>query len=191
MITGLPLFDSAIRRTVSAPVVSASPVVLTDDDARRIESNTERVLEMLRIRPRTSSELCAVTHRFSACIGALRKLRGYVIAGEKLEGGDYVWTLQGEDGTVEVTDEMKAAYYETPHWITTRMQRRELDHYKCVQCVEQVGIEVHHWRYELFAEQMRDLATLCRDCHVRIHENELIKVHFPHRVTREIAEQLR
>ena len=186
MITGLPLFDSAVRHTPSA----VAPIVLNDDDAQRIENNTDRILELLRGRPRTSSELCTVTHRFSACIGALRKLRGYVIDGAKLEGGDYVWSLRGEDGTVEVTEAMKAAYYETPHWIATRMRRRELDRYKCVQCLEQVGQDVHHWRYDLFAEQLRDMLTVCRDCHARIHENELIKVHFPHRVTREIVERI-
>jgi len=70
------------------------------------------------------------------------------------------------------------------------MKRLRLDGLECIFCGFSFSLQVHHWRYELFAERIEDLSTCCDECHTWIHENELIHIHFPHFVTPEIAVRL-
>ncbi len=54
-------------------------------------------------------------------------------------------------------------------------------------------LEVHHWRYELFAESVEEeLATFCATHHAAIHKflGPRSDVHFPHYVTPEIAQRI-
>lgn len=177
------------RDLFSQPATSVVAPELTQEDEDRIANKTETILAILTCRPHTSSELIEVTHRFSACIGTLRK-QGWIIDGEKFGDGGFLWALRGRDDWVEVTDEMKEAYYQTDHWQMTRNGRMAFDHFACVQCHATKPLEVHHWQYQLFNERIRDLCTLCRGCHQDVHENALIKLHFPHRVDRATADRL-
>jgi len=161
----------------------------TDDDKQRAASNTERVLQLLKRGPAVSTDLIGVTHRFSACVRNLRE-QGYTITVEKAEGGTSIHTLVSYTPLVEVTDEMKLAYYETEHWFKTRLSRFSLDDFRCCHCRGTDGLQVHHWVYELFAESIEDLVTLCRTCHERIHEYDSVKLHFPKYVSQDVARRL-
>ena len=92
---------------------------------------------------------------------------------------------------IEVTDEMKAAYYETAHWNETRSQRLFKDGFTCRSCMSVTDLQVHHWVYELFEESIEDLMTLCRECHERFHSYDSVKIHFPKYVTCEVANKLK
>ena len=157
----------------------------TDEMKAKAANNTATILGMLRDRPHYSNELAEVTHRFSACIHNLREA-GHRITVDQ----DKRHTWHGCDELVRVTDEMKAAYYETRHWKNTRANRLAVDDYQCCHCHGRDTLHVHHWYYELFAERVEDLMTLCQNCHEAMHKNDAIKVHFPHFVTAEIAKRI-
>lgn len=162
----------------------------TTADKRKWKTKAAHLLELLQERPRTSAELIVDHgHRFSASKRVLVE-QGYDIRGDKTIDGDILWSLVRHDPRVEVTEEMKAAYYSTPHWKTTRSARLAMDRNTCVFCGLGLTLQVHHWRYDLFAEQLHDLSTVCRQCHEWIHENENITIHFPHYVTPEIAARI-
>lgn len=99
---------------------------LTRSEQRRIVSNTERILELLKSGPQLSSDLIDVTHRFSACIRNLRE-QGYTIEVEKLESGLSVHSLHGYVERVKVTEELQEAYYHTRHWHICRTLRLKHD----------------------------------------------------------------
>ncbi len=161
-----------------------------ESDRRRAMNNTEKVLRMLERGPQVSTSLMDITHRFSTCIHNLRG-RGYQIHVDKMENGLSLHTLTGFVPQVEVTDEMKLAYYSTEHWAGKRTQRMDLDGYRCCNCKSEENLQVHHWHYELFNEDLGDLMTLCESCHKRIHEYESVKTHFPHFVPQAIADKLK
>jgi biotin operon repressor len=161
----------------------------TDEDKQRAATLADRVLNALKSGPKLSSELKEISHRFSASIRVLRE-RGYSIAVERVGESDFLHRLESYTPLDEVTDEMKAAYYETYHWKSTRASRMEFDDYRCCHCRSEKNLQVHHWVYELFAEPLEDLVTLCEECHTRIHEYAAVKCHFPHYVSQEIAEKL-
>lgn len=169
--------------------MSQRMMVFTEDDHAHAETQADRVLEVLQRGPATSTELKRVTHRFSAAIKLLR-LKGYVI--DAVKGARRIWThhLRGKVPMVKVTDEMQAAYYVTPHWLAMRQTRRDFGDHRCCHCRSEMELHVHHWVYNLFDEDLTDLATLCADCHRRIHELENVRIHFPRYVTPDIAARL-
>lgn len=158
-------------------------------DKQRAKTRAEELLELLQGGPKTTAELVVWNHRFSASVRLLRE-RGYQIHRGTTEHGEILWTLHGRRLMVEVTDEMKSAYYLTPHWRAKRQEVLRRDKNTCVFCPYGLRVEVHHWRYELFNEDLRDLTTVCEECHRWIHENEQISIHFPHYVTPEIAARI-
>jgi 5-methylcytosine-specific restriction endonuclease McrA len=170
--------------------MSQTAIPFTDEDRQRVRSQADRMLEHLGRGAATASELVEnIGHRFASSIHVLRQ-RGYVISTQKNGNGEYVYSLGQRVLMVEVTDEMKAAYYQTEHWKAKRRERREFDEHRCCHCRSTQSLEVHHWNYDLFQEDLSDLATLCSVCHERIHNNANIRIHFPKTVLPEIAAML-
>lgn len=161
----------------------------TDDERERANRKTEVILGMLSRGPVLSTELLPITHRFSACVHLLKK-RGYQIEVEKLDDGTSLHTLLGCNPTKAVTDDLKLSYYASSHWEQKRRQRLEFDEWKCCHCRSKTSLQVHHWAYDLFAESLDDLSTLCRTCHERIHEYSAVKLSFPSHVSLDVFRQL-
>lgn len=161
----------------------------TEEEKKRARSHAESILDLLQCGPVSSVKLLEVTHRFSACIKVLRH-RGYVITVDKLEDGTSIHTLIDYVPTVEVTDEWKAMYYASSHWNQKQFERLQHDRWMCCHCRSSVNLQVHHWQYELFAEAIEDLSTLCDSCHERIHGYVAVKVHFPTHVSRDVFSRL-
>lgn len=152
-------------------------------------TSADRLLALLQDGPKTTAQLIVQHgHRFSAAKRVLVE-RGWTIDAVTIDG-EVTWILGPYTPLVEVTDEMKAAYYSTEHWRTKRQERLRFDGFECIFCGFGMNLEVHHWKYDLFCERVEDLATSCAECHEWIHANEQIHIHFPHFVTPEIAAKL-
>lgn len=106
----------------------------------------------------------------------------------------YRLTSYDRQKRVRVTDKLKNAYYATRHWRETRQKRREFDQHQCTLCHRKERLQVHHWKYDLFAEHLRHLQTLCDRCHVGpggIHSIcEGAGVGWPKFVTEEIRDKI-
>lgn len=150
-------------------------------------SKMQQILDRLQAGPAASSELKDVCHRFSACVHRLRQ-QGYEIFVSN--DPDPVHRLIAYESMVEVTPEMKQAYYETLHWKQKAQERKRFDGFRCCHCRSVFDLQTHHWVYDLFEEDLGDLCTLCDTCHGRIHEYGQVKIHFPRYVTPEIAARL-
>ena len=111
---------------------------------------------------------------------------GHSIRSEK---GGYLY-LGLAEVRVPVSDEMKARYYETLHWKERRRKRIAMDSGECCWCKRTDDLQVHHWCYDLFAESLLDLMTLCRECHEQLHSYRGVKLAFPRWVSEQIAEQI-
>lgn len=152
------------------------------------EDVTQAVLIRLLRGPASTRELAAIHHRFSINLGKLRE-RGYRIDKKRyLKSCEF--RIIGKVAMIGVTDEMKAAYYETEHWRSIRAERLAYDQYRCCFCKADNCLQVHHWKYDLFCEQLRNLTTLCNECHEELHSYGCIKIRFPASVTPEIAAML-
>lgn len=67
-------------------------------------------------------------------------------------------------------------YMESDEWKAVRGKRMKLDRFQCTMCGTAKNLTVHHITYErLGREDMDDLITLCKDCHAKVHENDLAK----------------
>jgi hypothetical protein len=61
-------------------------------------------------------------------------------------------------------------YLTTAAWRKKRLQRLELDGFACHRCGSTDRLQVHHIHYSTVGvEDMEDLETLCRACHMREH----------------------
>ena len=61
-----------------------------------------------------------------------------------------------------------------PYWVRVKMVRYDVDGGKCAFChaeIDQKQAQTHHMSYErLGHENLRDVITLCKDCHEHFHE---------------------
>lgn len=66
----------------------------------------------------------------------------------------------------------KKAYLNSDEWQTKRLARFHIDNHQCLNCSSTANLECHHTTYKrLGKENVRtDLATLCNNCHSRLHE---------------------
>lgn len=160
-----------------------------ENDKKRAGSCATAALELLSRGPQSTMDLMEVGPRPAAYINSLRQM-GHVIESIRNSENLAVYSLLGFSPRVKVTDEMQAAYYETPHWKATRAKRLALDGFCCCHCDKDTDTQVHHWKYDLFAEQLCDLTTLCCECHERVHAYDNVQCHFPRYVTRDIADKL-
>lgn len=143
---------------------------------------------------------------FITCFDAERIVhRGQAVVGEmKARGHQIDTTSVGDDGFLgyiyrgfvagmkRVSKSARERYYATAHWRRTAFLRKEIDGFQCVQCKSNQNLETHHWRYNLFAENVqRDLITLCRQCHETMHQDiSGSKVHFPRYVDETLFERM-
>lgn len=151
------------------------------------------LLDAFSVGPITTFDAEIIVHRGQAVIGEMRSM-GYVIETiSTADGSAYVY--HGFDGStlVKTTRSVQEQYYATSHWRSTSKKRKQLDGFRCVQCGSVDDLETHHWRYNLFNEDIGiDLVTLCSECHKRTHE--AIKgssVHFPRRITQSMFERIK
>ena len=166
----------------------------TDDDRENARRQTEKLLALFEREPNrwwdTSELVTRVSHRFSTSMQTLRD-RGYVIDKRRVPGKAYEYRVIGFDATLAVTKKMESSYYTTQHWRMKASERRAFDGNRCCMCGSHEELTVHHWRYDLFAERLCDIMTLCRGCHDGIHANASITIRFPKRVAMAIANQLK
>ena len=159
-------------------------------EIRNAQGQRSAVLTRLRSGPLSTFDAERIVHRGQATIGQLRN-DGHRIDSVNLDGVDQ-YVYRGHSPTIKVVKTMQAAYYETSHWCRTAADRKDFDHRSCCQCGSAELLQTHHWRYNLFAESVEfDLITLCRECHLRLHES--IKgscVHFPRRIDTALAARI-
>lgn len=69
--------------------------------------------------------------------------------------------------------------YKDVRWMKLRNEVLIRDQYKCQACKGVIEIQVHHVRYvkhgKIWDSPMKDLVTLCKDCHGKIHQ--ILKMH--------------
>jgi hypothetical protein len=109
--------------------------------------------------------------RVAIAIEKLRNAYGFRIDGRGTVKDPYVMHDTSQHPSLAcVTEDMKAAYYGTPHWRSVRESRLTIDGCCCVLCKDHRDPRCHHITYEnLFNEQLKDLMTVCDECHGRIH----------------------
>lgn len=63
-------------------------------------------------------------------------------------------------------------YLQSDTWKQKRKERLEYDDNKCTCCNSDENLQVHHITYErgLGNEEKEDLITLCKECHMKLHE---------------------
>jgi len=72
------------------------------------------------------------------------------------------------------------SFYNSKEWARVRAYVLMRDHYKCTMCGSAADLEVHHIEHLTPANinnaaitlNDRNLTTLCRDCHFRVHTQD-------------------
>ena len=152
------------------------------NEARKHHEKVEHRREALRIL-RTGRELTKWEweqrfrgSRLAPTILMLRTAHGFLIEGHGTVTAPYVMPDPLQlPGLVEVTDPIKQGYYDTDHWHQLRQRRRNMDNDACVHCGYDDELQVHHAIYNLFAERLSDLITVCEECHEKIHKQSYLK----------------
>lgn len=170
-------------------VVNAAPA--PKPKIREASDKREKMLERLKAAPLSTFDAERLVHRGQAVIGSLRE-RGHIIELTEINGVPS-YRYIGHEPRVKVTLDLQEAYYKTAHWRELARRRKEFDGFRCQECKSTQELETHHWRYELFREDLeRDLITFCHDCHERVHRCAAgSEMHFPRSVSEEIANRIR
>lgn len=139
----------------------------------------------------TAAEADVGVHRGQQVIGTLRA-SGIRIDTVRISGV-LCYVLRDPTATlVKVPRSTHTQYCSLTHWKNVAADRKQFDGHRCVQCHSADKLEVHHWRYELFAEDVvRDLCTLCSRCHHQM--TECLKgsgCHFPTHLTQELKDRI-
>lgn len=79
-----------------------------------------------------------------------------------------------------MTSDWYALYLQSSRWRLLRSLRRKLDGGRCRVCFTSVHLETHHRSYRNrgapgplgFLAELRDLITLCADCHEAAHARD-------------------
>ena len=145
--------------------------------------------------------LAAIQQDDVSCVDVeTRWHRGQAVVGDLRTDGHLIDTIRGVYRYRGFTRDMvrvskksivRNKYYQTAHWREMAKRRKEYDGWKCVQCGATDSLETHHWRYELFNEDLSDLVTLCVVCHEWMHD--CVKgsgVHFPGAIPQHIYERI-
>ncbi len=133
-------------------------------------------------------DLVPISHRFSIYVKTLRE-QGHQIESFS-RGGRTKTRYVGFEERFDTTG-LKESYYQTAHWRRKRQERLEFDDYRCCHCRSTYELQVHHWCYDLFNEDIEDLSTLCRVCHEKLHAYEQVSIAFPRSVDRQTYERLK
>jgi 5-methylcytosine-specific restriction endonuclease McrA len=74
---------------------------------------------------------------------------------------------------IELIDEWKQYhefYIKSKQWADVRKKRMQIDKNTCQKCGAKKHLQVHHLTYEnIGEEEMEDLLTVCKPCHMKIH----------------------
>lgn len=116
--------------------------------------------------------------RLAPAIEMLRNAHGFEISGDGRKGtkDKKIQPYKLEDRwqsptLVAVEDKHKNAYYETDHWKDLKVNREHLDYGACVSCKGTEDLRCHHVRYNLFAENLTELLTVCDEHHEVMHSS--------------------
>lgn len=142
--------------------------------ARISESHADQSSVLARLRTGVGLEKMELDWnggRVAIAIERLRNAYGFRIEGRGTRKRPYIMHDTRQLPVLAgVTEQMKAAYYITPHWNDRRMLRLTTDEFRCLLCDSPDDLRCHHITYEnLFREELRDLMTVCDECHNRIH----------------------
>lgn len=114
--------------------------------------------------------------RLAPVVDMLRNAHGFTITGEGRMKDPYRMPDRYQfPQLVRVTPEIRLAYYASEHWAETKSPRMRMDNFRCVLCRDSCELEVHHICYRLFAEELKELLTVCRVCHRVLHEKSRLK----------------
>lgn len=154
-----------------------------------LNANDFKMLNRLRSGPLSTRQAEHFLHRGQAVIGRLKEY-GFDI--DTQNGDTYVLRREPSELRIDVTSEIRDAYYSTQHWKTIAKARKQMDGFSCLQCKTSVGLETHHWCYYLFEEHLNDLATLCAICHDMVHEYAKGSrvMHFPRTLSQEMVNRI-
>lgn len=65
-------------------------------------------------------------------------------------------------------------YIKSDKWKAKRLECLKRDNYQCQKCGTAKNLVIHHWTYDrLGNEDLGDIVTLCKNCHKKVHENDL------------------
>ena len=147
--------------------------------------NQEWALTLLRRGPVTKREFerqAKDGSRLAPTIDILRNAHGFCIDGDGSIRSPYRMLMSRQLPTrVKTQDKFKEAYYASAHWRSVRDRRLDRDSWRCVLCGAEDDLEVHHFRYRLFAERMEDVVTFCSEHHIMVHEHS--RISFPKGMT--------
>jgi len=108
--------------------------------------------------------------RLAPAISQLVLCYGFDIEGSGVQNKGYrLRNPQQYPTRNKVTGAFKNAYYASTHWAEVREHRWKNDRYTCVLCGAGHELQCHHVIYNLFAESMSDIMTVCEHCHRTIH----------------------
>lgn len=69
-----------------------------------------------------------------------------------------------------MTKEEYKEYLQSEDWRLIRVKRLRADNFTCQKCGSKQNLQVHHLTYErVGCECIKDLITLCKDCHSEVH----------------------
>jgi len=72
-------------------------------------------------------------------------------------------------------------YIKTDHWKSLKNEKLSHQHF-CEMCRKSNNLDVHHLRYRnLYDVSIEDLKVLCRRCHTKEHDDDLIYEEFKKR----------
>jgi hypothetical protein len=162
------------------------------------ETQQQEALAILRVRKLTKvsfeQDWQKNGSRLAPAIDILRNGWGFDIAGTGKTKDPY-WLLNPNQSPTKVrtTEHIKDLYRASEHWASIREQRFQHDNYRCVLCVGSCRDELqcHHITYNLFAEKLDELMTVCRYHHELIHDpSRGCRLSFPIGVDTHVAERL-
>ena len=140
-------------------------------------SKQKRALDALRTRSITKMawEAQFKGARLAPTVDMLRNGHGFTIEGDGSVKSPYMMPDKNQfPSLLRVDGKIKEAYWNSTHWAEMRRRRWEHDSYFCLLCKGEAE-QVHHVVYNLFNEELRDLMSVCIDCHERIHAAARLK----------------
>lgn len=155
----------------------------SEEDRKSKKEQKARLLQELESQEWVSTHQLVYTvgHRFSTCVQSLRD-QGYIIEKRPTDKRSFEYRYAGREEVEKTPADFQQRYMASRHWKKCREARLAFDGYACCICKKlrpSVVLDVHHWRYDLFQERLRDLMTLCTNCHALIHDNDKIHIKFP------------
>lgn len=178
----------------SLPLFKAGPAAIAARKFHESDAAQAGVLKLLREGEKLTKQYyeqgVADGSRLAPVIEQLRNAHGFTINGRgTIDNPYFMPDLTQRPSMARVTPEMKSAYYTTPHWFNVRVRRLMFDGGWCVICHRTDELQCHHVTYDrIFNEPNTDLATVCVQCHEKIHKHCGLK--FPSGVSVQYAAHL-